>query len=604
MHAMLSLQRRFIPSLFQKRLLPRSASCFPVASAFPRTMASSSKVTVVKLEDLSPGSMKEVEVYPGKEDSKILLARSSSGDRVFATAPKCTHYGAPLVKGVLSGDRIVCPWHHACFNCGTGDIEDAPALEPLQTYDVSIDGDNVNVDASKLNTPAEEKYASAKSDDERKFVIVGGGAAGLTAAQTLRKEGYTGKIVMLSADKYLPYDRVKLSKAVGIAPEKIQLKSHDFYAENHIEVRNGVSVKTVDTDGKQATLDDGSVLAYDGMLVATGSEAKRIPIPGANLPNVHTLRKPDDSSAIAQAANSKGQDTKTVVVGTGFIGMEVAAALKKSLELKNVTVIGMESVPFENVLGKPVGEFVKKCAEDFGINFEMSQSVKQIASEDNSSATGVELGDGRIVPADCVVLGVGAKPVTPFHQGDGANVAVNKDGSINTNEHFNVLDINNSPINGLWAAGDVATFPYWHTGQNVRIEHWDVAQQQGRVAAKNMMAMSEGKGQDPFRDVPFFWTGLPFLGNIRFCGNAVGFDNVVMEGNPTPQDKRFVAYYLKGDKVAGVATCTRDPVAVAAAELIRENKMPPASDITSGKVDGDKLVEMTKELGSNSSSKL
>ena len=451
------------------------------------------------------GSMKEVEVRPGEEDSKILLARSSDGDKVFATAPKCTHYGAPLVKGVLSGDRIVCPWHHACFNCGTGDIEDAPALENLRTYDVSIEGDDIMVDPTGLNQPVKEKPTKASPHDPRTFVIVGGGAAGVTAAQTLRRDGFKGKIVMLTSEKHLPYDRIKLSKAPGIAADKIQLKSKEFYEGQDIEVRSGMAVKTIDTAAKQATLDDGSTLAYDHMLVATGSEARRIPIPGSDCENVYTLRCPEDSSAIAEAAKTKGKDTNVAIVGTGFIGMELAASLKKSLDLQNVTVIGMESVPFENVLGKPVGDFVKKAGEGFGIHFEMGTSVKRITTDGGKKATGVELGSGKIVDADFVVLGVGAKPVAPFQEGDGSNVSVNKDGSVNTDENLNVLDINSSPIESLWAAGDIAKFPYWYTNQKVRIEHWDVAQQHGRIAAQNMVAKSDNRPQNPFRDVPFFW---------------------------------------------------------------------------------------------------
>lgn len=183
--------------------------------------------------------MKEVEIA----DGKALLVRSK--DKVYAVGTKCTHYGAPLKTGAICNGRIRCPWHGACFSLTTGDIEDYPGIDPIHSFPVSVKGDEVSITVTKAaltNTKRSVKMASYSAEDKRVFVIVGGGPAGAICAETLRKEGFTGKIVLISKEKLLPYDRPKLSKALSIAADKIVLRPAEFYAQNNIEMVLGKEV--------------------------------------------------------------------------------------------------------------------------------------------------------------------------------------------------------------------------------------------------------------------------------------------------------------------------------------------------------------------------
>ena len=300
----------------------------------------------VAFGDLADGGM--LAGHAGGE--AVLLVRR--GEDFFAIGAVCTHYGAPLADGLVVGDTVRCPWHHACFSLRTGEALRAPALNPVSCFRVERRGGSVYVQ-EKLQKAAPRALTSPSLP--RSVVIVGGGAAGNAAAETLRNEGYRGGITMLSADDSVPCDRPNLSKGflAGSAEEDwIPLRSPDFYTDNNIDLKLSTSVAALDRSGRKLRLADGSELMYDALLLATGAEPVRLNLPGGDLAHVHYLRTLADSRAIvAKAQNSR----RAVVLGASFIGLEVAASLRaRTIE---VDVVAPETIPMERILGAGCRKF-------------------------------------------------------------------------------------------------------------------------------------------------------------------------------------------------------------------------------------------------------
>src|SRR5262249_28742817 len=224
--------------------------------------------------------MKQVQVG----DTAVLLARVD--EKCFALAAHCTHYGAPLAEGALVGDRIICPWHHACFHVTNGDMIEPPALDALPSFPVRVEGEDIFVDlpdeATDRRVPTmADPYAKA---DDRIFAIIGGGAAGYAAAQTLREDGFKGRVIMITAEDRLPYDRPNLSKDYlnGHAePEWMPLRPDDFYETHAIEIMRGKKVSKVAKAKKEIKFESGESLEYDQLLIATGGTPRTLNVPGA-----------------------------------------------------------------------------------------------------------------------------------------------------------------------------------------------------------------------------------------------------------------------------------------------------------------------------------
>ena len=332
----------------------------------------------------------------------LILVRR--GAELFAIGAICTHYSGPLAEGLLVDDTVRCPWHHACFSLRTGEALRAPALNPVACWRVEQrDGKafvKEKIDSASRQPPA------AGSGMPGSVVIVGGGAAGNAAAEMLRREGYGGRVTMLSADTSVPYDRPNLSKnyLAGSAPEEwIPLRSAEFYREHDIDLKLGVRVASIDTAGRQVQLDDGTRHAYEALLLATGAEPVRLELPGGDLPHVHYLRTLADSRAlVAKALVAK----QAVVIGASFIGLEVAASLRaRDVE---VHVVGRETCPMEKILGAEVGNFIRKLHEEHGVTFHLGTTA---ASIDERSVT---LQNGESLAADLVVIGIGVRPATAW----------------------------------------------------------------------------------------------------------------------------------------------------------------------------------------------
>lgn len=458
----------------------------------------------------------------------VLVARR--GDRIFAVGATCTHYGGPLVQGLLVDDAVRCPWHHACFDLHSGEALRPPALNPIPCWRVEISGGTVYIREKLAEAPRRPRHKAPS--DLKSIVIVGGGAAGNVAAETLRNEGYAGQLVMITADTAVPCDRPNLSKdyLAGNAPEDwVPLRSVDFYRERKIDLRLGTRVTSVETHERQVVIGDGRRFSFDALLLATGAVPIRLPLPGGDLPHVRYLRTLADSRSIIEFAKM-GQNA--VVIGASFIGLEVAAALRaRKLE---VHVVAPERVPMERVLGREIGEFVRSIHEEHGVRFHLGTVVTSI------DQTAVTLQTGEMVTADLVVAGIGVKPELDLAEKAGLTL----DRGIVVDEYLE------TSASGIFAAGDIARWPDLHSRQKIRVEHWVVAERQGQTAARNMLGRRER-----FNAVPFFWS-LHYDVPILYVGHAERWNEIAIDGRISAKNCRVT--YKQNGRALAVATIGRD----------------------------------------------
>jgi apoptosis-inducing factor 3 len=474
----------------------------------------------------------------------VVLARH--GSEFFAIGAACTHYNGPLSQGLIVDDTVRCPWHHACFSLRTGEALHAPAFTPVACWSTEVRDGKVFVGARKDSPAARPlRASSSKGKVPERVVIVGGGAAGFAAAESLRREHYSGSIVMLSNDDVPPVDRPNLSKdyLAGNAPEDwIPLRPDAFYPENGIELRLGTNVDRIDVTTRQILLDDASAIPYDRLLLATGAEPVRLPLPGMDLPHVRTLRTLADSRALIERASAARH---VVVMGASFIGLEVAASLRaRGL---SVHVVAPEATPMERILGREIGEFVRGLHEEHGVIFHLGDTATAI------DARQVRLKSGGTIEADLVVAGVGVRPRIAL--AEGAGLALDRGVLVNAQLETSAPDV--------YAAGDIARWPDPRTGESIRVEHWVVAQRQGRVAALNML----GERKE-FDAVPFFWSqhyDVP----INYVGHAEAWDSLEVEGNIAARD--CVVRYRRNGRVLAVASIYRD-VESLTAEVMMERQ--------------------------------
>jgi apoptosis-inducing factor 3 len=476
-------------------------------------------------------------------DDPVLLVRS--GSEIFAIDAHCSHYHGPLAEGLVTGEGIRCPWHHACFDLRTGEAVRAPALAPLAVWKVERDAERIVISEKR-----EQPKPSVKSPVEApgQIVIVGGGAAGFSAAEMLRRQDYRGSIVMLSNEAAAPVDRPNLSKdyLAGSAPEDwLPLRPDDFYAEAKIDLRLKTEVTSIDTKARKIATSSGEAIPYDRLLLATGAEPVRLPIPGADQPHVHVLRSLADCRAIiAQADGAR----RAIVIGASFIGLEAAAALRaRNVE---VHVVGLEARPMERVLGPEMGDFVRSLHEEHGVIFHLGDTVTGI---DGKRAT---LKSGGVIEADVVVVGVGVRPRLALAEKAGLAI----DRGVTVNKYLE------TSVSGIYAAGDIARWPDPHSGANIRVEHWVVAERQGQTAARNMLGQNQ-----IFDAVPFFWSqhyDVP----INYVGHAEKWDEIAVDGDIAGRD--CLLRYKSGGRVLAVASIYRD-VASLEAEVAMEKETQP-----------------------------
>ncbi|GAB4377959.1 MAG: FAD-dependent oxidoreductase [Calditrichia bacterium] len=518
----------------------------------------STRVKIASLQDLDDGQMKTVKVG----ETEILLSRVDG--KYYAVGAHCTHYGADLSEGVLSGERVLCPWHHAAFSAKTGDLLEPPARDALPCFEVEIEGNDVyvrlpaKVEAHRIPTMVRENH----HNDKRVFVILGAGAAGNAAAQALRENGFEGRILMITQENRAPYDRPNLSKDYlqGEAEKEwMPLRPQSFYEEYGIHLLMRKRISQIDISRNQITFEDQSTLTYDKLLIATGGSPKKPIIPGMALKNIFTLRSYDDAERIVQASK---RATQVAIMGASFIGMETAHSLRH--RRLQVTVIAPESVPFERFFGREIGELFLSRHQQNGIQFKLGHSVERLDGKDRVEA--VVLDNGEKVKTDMVIIGIGIQPATDFITG----LNLEPDGSVRVDEYFRAAE-------NVYAAGDIARFRDWRGGDYWRIEHWRTAEQQGRIAGANMA----GKEQQ-YRGIPFFWTTQADM-HFRYVGHTRDWDEIIYQGRVA--DKNFLAFYVKNNEVVAVAGINRDREIAAAEELMRLQKFPGPDELRDETVD-------------------
>ena len=460
-------------------------------------------------------------------DEAVLLARR--GDEWFAIGAKCSHYSGPLVEGLLVGDTVRCPWHHACFNLRTGQPLRPPALNDLPSWEVEQRDGRVFVGAKR---PA-AKPSPRRSRAPERVLIVGGGAAGNAAAETLRREGYAGAITLVDPDPDAPYDRPNLSKdyLAGSAPEEwIPLHPADFYREHGIELRRGPRVGAIDPRSRRVRLEDGVELPYDALLLATGASPIRLDAAlERGTPRVHYLRSLADSRRLVAAAREGG---RAVVLGASFIGLEVAASLRaRKME---VHVVAPEARPLERVMGPELGDLIRGLHEEQEVVFHLGQKAGAV------EGGAVILESGERIAADLLVAGIGVRP----------NLALAEAAGLALDRGLVVDARLETSAPGIFAAGDIARWPDPHSGERIRVEHWVVAERQGQAAARNIIGLS-----DRFDAVPFFWS-RHYEVSINYVGHAERWDRIDVEGDIRAKD--CAVRFVRAGQVLAVATVGRD----------------------------------------------
>lgn len=481
--------------------------------------------------------------HVGEDD--VILARI--GNEIFAVGAYCTHYHGPLAEGLVAEGTIRCPWHHACFDLRTGEAVRAPAFDSLSCWAVELRGDRVFVTGKKEQS---RPLRTARSFDDapEKIVIVGGGAAGFAAAEMLRREGFAGSVAMLSNDTVAPVDRPNLSKdyLAGSAPEDwVPLRPESFYSENAIDLRLATEVVGIDPASRVVKLSDGNTIGYDRLLLATGAEPVRLWIPGSDQAHVHSLRSLADCRAIIAHAQTA---RRAIVLGASFIGLEVAAALRsRNLE---VHVVAPERRPLERILGPDMGRFIQSLHEEHGVIFHLNETAVSISEHQ------ITLKGGGILEGDLVVAGIGVRP----------RIELAAKAGLVIDRGIVVSSCLETSAKGIFAAGDIARWPDPHSGGNIRVEHWIVAERQGQTAALNMMGHRER-----FTAVPFFWSqhyDVP----INYVGHAETWDELAIDGEIV--SKKCLLRFKRNGRALAVASIFRDVENLQAEMMMEQDAMP------------------------------
>ncbi|KAK1773378.1 hypothetical protein QBC45DRAFT_427814 [Copromyces sp. CBS 386.78] len=569
-----SCQRQLLSTTLRNPTTTTQSQTIRLFSSTPHiTMAQEYKLKGITSLNLQPGEKHEVEVEG--LDAKVLLLNAAG--KTQAIGPRCTHYGAPLVKGVLGHNgKLTCPWHGACFNTTTGDIENAPALDALPVFKaterdgaVYITGDAETIKAGHRKPKFKCKVKAAGAPVSDKVVVVGGGSGALGAVEGLRELGFSGPVTMITNEGYLPIDRPKLSKTLMTDLNKLQWRDAEWFKSGDVDIVQD-EVTGVDFGGKTVKTKSGQQYPYSRLVLATGGTPKLLPLQGFQvLGNVFTLRNVRDAENISKAIGEKGK--KIVIIGSSFIGMELAGCTSDG---NDVTIIGMEKTPLERVLGEKVGALVRKNIESKGVKFYMSASVEKAepSTADPSKVGSVHLKDGTKLDADIVILGVGVSPATEYLK-ENSLVRLEDDGSLKVDENFSVVGLKD-----VYAIGDIASYPYHGPGGDgkyVRIEHYNVAQNAGRTVAHHIVHPNL---QSEFF-TPVFWSALG--AQLRYCGNSYhGWDDLVLQGEP--DQGKWVAYYTKGETVVAMASMGKDPVMAQCAQMMQLNKMPSKSQLKDG----------------------
>nr|NP_609942.1 uncharacterized protein Dmel_CG10700 [Drosophila melanogaster]AAF53755.1 uncharacterized protein Dmel_CG10700 [Drosophila melanogaster] len=484
----------------------------------------------------------------------ILLVKQSGILR--AVGAMCPHRGAPLAKGVLSRNRVRCPWHGVCFNLETGDIENFPGLDSLPCHRVNVDSRGqvlVQVKRSYLLRHARIKSMACRNwQDQRHFVVVGGGPSGAVCVETLRQEGFTGRLTLVCGEKHLPYDRTRIMNLLNTYTKNLALREEQFYKDYGIEMQLGVSAERLDTNCNTLHCTNGKTFPYDKIYIATGYSAVTPNIPGVHLKNVKVIRNIGDARSIFKMVD---KSTQVVCLGSSFMAVEATANLVS--RARSVTLVARQNVPFKSTLGELIGQRILKLLEENKVDLRMSSGIIRILGNSRGEVVAVKLLDNSRIPCNLLILGTGCQCNTDFLQRSGINI--NPNGSVDVNDFLQ------TKVRNVYVGGDIANayilggFP-----DRVNISHYGLAQYHGRIAALNMSGHIA-----KLEAIPFFYTVI-FGRAFRSAGYGP-FKDVVIDGSL--EDLQFVAYFFDDyDKVTAVASCGRDPMVAQFAELVSQGK--------------------------------
>ena len=477
---------------------------------------------------------------------KIPVLLSDLGDGYAAIGAVCSHYHGPLDKGLVVGETVRCPLHHACFSLRSGEVLAAPGLNSLPRWRVEKEGERLFVREKLPPLLGASKRPPTGAVKPGSVIIVGGGAAGEATATTLRSSGYEGPVTIISAEDSLPPDRPNLSKdyLAGTAPKEwVPVRGEAHFKSHAITLLRNTRVASIDAAKKTLRTSDGKNYPYGALLLATGAEPVRLPTPGADQSHVHYMRTIADSEGIIKGIEAGAK--RAVVIGASFIGLEVAASLRaRGIE---VHVVGPEARPLERVLGPQLGDFIRSLHEQKGVIFHLGQTITTIGKTDAT------LSGGGTLPADMVVIGVGVRPVTGLAEQAGLKL----DKGVLVDEYLE------TSVPGIYAAGDIARWPDHRSGQSLRVEHWAVAQRQGQTAARNMLGYKER-----FTAVPFFWS-QHYDVSINYVGHAERWDLLEVDGDPTKAD--CAVSYKLGGKLMALATISRDMQSLECAAMMEQS---------------------------------
>lgn len=515
-------------------------------------------VTISKA-DIPNGGMKS---YKQDDDSIILITRDE--DEFSAFDGKCPHAGADLGEGLRCGNRVVCPWHHGTFDSRDGTLLEPVAMRGLTQYELSDEGDSIVVNtAAKIDKRVENDKLM-----DTHTIIIGGGGAGFMTANQLRHSGYGGKITMISKDDKAPYNRPLLSKMflAGKMNEKyLMLGGADWASNNNIDLRLNQTVSEVLPNARTIVIkgEDGKreEQTADFLVVATGAEPKVPPFKGADAKGVYTLRSMDDAKDIKEASENK----QVVIVGTGFIGMEVASALMEAGKVASITIVGRSPRVMSNIVSESISDALIDLHKEKGVNFAFGANVAEIA-QDNGTVSGVILDDGNKIDADMIILGTGVAPRTEIID------EVNDPDGVQVNDYLELRD-------GVYALGDIAKA----TNQmgRMRIEHWRVALQHGIVAAAAIL--NEDNVNSLAERIPFFWTAQ-YGNSLRYSGHAATPDHSIIFGTPSKFD--CIEYYFDDEaentRASAAISLGRDKELIAFSELLRRGHAPTRAQINAG----------------------
>ncbi|NNU17092.1 FAD-dependent oxidoreductase [Parvularcula sp. ZS-1/3] len=451
------------------------------------------------------------------------------GEAFFVLDHDCQHLGAPLSEAIIEDDCLVCPWHRALIRLSDGHLQEPPGCRHHRRYETEVRDGRLTVEIEPGDPSYRESmFAEPLSDASgpSSILILGAGAAGMSAAQTLAEEGYAGEITVLSHEADQTFDRTKFSKQIIHDVEEAEVGALTKLRQKGLHFINS-RVGEVSLSDCKITLEGGKELSAEAMILATGAEPRTLDVPGKDLKGVLSIRSTNAAEKLGRYADEAG---KAVVIGSGFIGMEIASLLCD--EDIDTTIVTADRVPFEKVIGERLGQRLLREQRDAGV--EVLTEMKVEAFEGDASVEAVRLEDGKSIDADLVVVAAGVTPRTSlFGEAEKA-----EDGGLKVSEDLSLKD-----FRSVYAAGDICVAPSRFGA--LRSEHWRWAQQLGRAAALSAL----GKPV-PTDIAPFFWTKQQAAGSYVYAGHTEEFDDILYEGEP--DDGEFIAYFLDGDRVPAI----------------------------------------------------